>query len=576
MHGTTSLIARNPIRRRLPRRLETELAKLFCTLGFADYGAVLWDLAKRPDAECAGAAAAPKVSDEIMRQIAEQAVHDPCVLSAGAAAVAHLPQIDASTLDHIGLDVKGLFDAAGNRPDVVVMVGHRTSTEAEIFRRLRQGIDTTGLRTLVIVLEEASPAAAPPSRDGVTVLHWRDHCRDASAEDPRLLAMFVHALGPAAIVVGPARAAHHMLARFARALHPFHRLVALADTEDLTPVRQSGLLRRLRPILPYVTLVSASPSVARELATKLGLPEGDILVVGEGEAAYRAIASDRSDRRSARDLEVSRRLLGLKDGGNGLPPAPVAAPARRPEVDVSVVLLCHHEGALTVPALASLGDLLTTARAAGVRVEARAVLDQGDGATASRLDHCGWLDGVTHVAFGDPGPSRNVGAEAARGHYCAFIDGDDLWGAPWLLRAFRVAEGGGVREAIWHPQYIYLFHESDGEIVSRTERPDPHVRSCYLQQGASTAPGFDPRALLLDNLWSANAFAPRELFLKVPYRASSFEAQHGIEDWRWNLETLGLGLPHLVVPDTVHIIRVKDGDSMSKRHEAKDLLPILA
>ena len=74
--------------------------------------------------------------------------------------------------------------------------------------------------------------------------------------------------------------------------------------------------------------------------------------------------------------------------------------------DITVTALFHREGALAVPALASMSDLVATARAAGLVVEARAIIDQGDEATLHVLTTRGaWLDGVEEVSFGDTGLS---------------------------------------------------------------------------------------------------------------------------------------------------------------------------
>lgn len=559
------------VKRRLPKWFEKEFAKFLSTLGFAEYGGLLWDLANAPQADAPEPAAVPT---EIVRQIVDQARHDPCVLSAGVDALARLPQIDATTLDHAGVDVAGLFRAIDGRFDAIVMIAHQADVTALAGLGLE---DARAPKTLVIVLEEMSDqvsrVAPRPATTGPTWLFWRDHCRGAGADDPRLLAMFAHALGPATILVGRTKLAYQMIARFGRALGPFHRFVALVTTGDLAPAWQGALLRHIRAIVPYAEILADNAQTARSLSMKLGVPAQDMMVLGEGDdVARRVFGAELADRRSQREIAVTERLLGTSRPPSVRP----VAPAPRSSVEVSVVLVCHREGPLTVPALASLGDLLEGARAAGLSVEARAVLDCGDAATAALLSKCAWLDGVTEVAFGDPGSSRNAGAAAARGRYCAFLDGDDLWGASWLTRAFAAATEAPEASAVWHPEYIYLFHEADADVTISEAHASAPVQSCYLKQGSSAAPDFDARALLLDNLWSANAFALREIFLDVPYRASSSDTRHGIEDWRWNLETLGLGIQHRVVPDTVHIIRVKDGDSMSKRHEAGGLLPILA
>jgi len=49
--------------------------------------------------------------------------------------------------------------------------------------------------------------------------------------------------------------------------------------------------------------------------------------------------------------------------------------------DITVTIIFHREGSLALPALASMEELVTTARGAGIRVEARAVLDNADDLT---------------------------------------------------------------------------------------------------------------------------------------------------------------------------------------------------
>ena len=47
-------------------------------------------------------------------------------------------------------------------------------------------------------------------------------------------------------------------------------------------------------------------------------------------------------------------------------------------VDITVVINFHREGAFAIPALASMMDLIFTAREEGLRVESRATLDKVD------------------------------------------------------------------------------------------------------------------------------------------------------------------------------------------------------
>jgi hypothetical protein len=107
-----------------------------------------------------------------------------------------------------------------------------------------------------------------------------------------------------------------------------------------------------------------------------------------------------------------------------------------------------------------------------------------------------------------------------------------------------------------------------------TNFPNCGTRSHYGRHLASDDPAFDPRTLLLDNLWTANTYAKREIYLSHPYRANDPTSGFGIEDWTWNMDTLAAGLQHLVAPGTVHLIRMRKG-SRTSHSSAEGLLPFL-
>ncbi len=245
--------------------------------------------------------------------------------------------------------------------------------------------------------------------------------------------------------------------------------------------------------------------------------------------------------------------------------------------DISATIVFHAEGALVRPALASLRDMVDVARGAGIAVEARAILDRPDALTRHFVAlQGGWLDGVSEVALGDLGLTRNAAAEAARGRHLAFLDGDDLWGADWLRLAHAAATAPGApEEAIWHPEQLFFFSEGDFDRTANGPVPHPNVQASFKEQEASTAPGFDRDLLFLSNVWTANAFAARSLHLRHPYRAVDRGRGFGIEDWTWNIETLWAGIPHLVVPGAVHLIRLKESGSLNLRNLAEGLLPVL-
>lgn len=243
--------------------------------------------------------------------------------------------------------------------------------------------------------------------------------------------------------------------------------------------------------------------------------------------------------------------------------------------DVTVILICHSEGALAVPALASMYGLVQYGCGAGLVIEARAVLDQADDLTRYVVRNNGrWLDAIQEVSFGDLGLSRNAGTHASSGEFLAFLDGDDLWGAEWLSRAYASAnDGNAPSQAIWHPACLYFFSERDFDRRSASTTPDPGAEGHCMSHCSILDPDFDRDVLFLNNLWSANVFARRSVYLRYPYRRVNRNCGFGIEDWSWNIETLWDGLPHLVVPETVHLIRMKGQSSLGAQNVGEGLLP---
>lgn len=245
--------------------------------------------------------------------------------------------------------------------------------------------------------------------------------------------------------------------------------------------------------------------------------------------------------------------------------------------DVTVTIIFHREGAFALPALASMEELVSTAREAGIRVEARAVLDNADDLTRRLVASQGaWLDDIEEVSFGDLGLSRNKGAQSAHGKYLAFLDGDDLWGADWLRLAYAVATApDSPRDAVWHPESLYFFNWNDFDRHSISHQPRQDAQSFHFFHHPSVDSDLMLNTLFLENFWSANVFARRSLHLRHPYKSAEKESGFGIEDWSWNIETVWANIPHRVVSDTVHLIRVKESGSLNQKNDAEGLLPHL-
>lgn len=246
--------------------------------------------------------------------------------------------------------------------------------------------------------------------------------------------------------------------------------------------------------------------------------------------------------------------------------------------DITVIIVFHKEGEHALPALSSMAELVSSAREAGLQVEARAVLDRPNAQTRRFVaSRGGWLDEIEEVSFGDPGLTRNEAAKSAKGKFLAFLDGDDLWGSDWLTLAYLAATASGSpSNAIWHPESMYLFYSRDFDRQSVGWNPHPNVESFHFFFHPSADTELSLNTLFLESLWSANVFALRSIYLQHPYRATDSETGIGFEDWSWHIETVWAGIPHCIVADTVHIIRVKEVGSQNERNTAEGRLPYLS
>ena len=246
-------------------------------------------------------------------------------------------------------------------------------------------------------------------------------------------------------------------------------------------------------------------------------------------------------------------------------------------INIGLTIIFHREGALAVPALASMADMVVRTAAAGMRVETRAILDRPDHDTHRIVRKSGaWLDDIVTVEFGDLGASRNEGTRLSSCSHLAFLDGDDMWGADWLVKASASAFAARwPDDVIWHPEWLYYFDERDFDFHTAGGLPRMGARSFLMKHVASDSPELDRRGLLMNNFWSANVFASKSLHERFPYRQIDRSSGFGIEDWSWNIETLAAGVRHHVVADSVHLIRVKQSGSLGQQNGFDSLLPAI-
>lgn len=241
-------------------------------------------------------------------------------------------------------------------------------------------------------------------------------------------------------------------------------------------------------------------------------------------------------------------------------------------LDISVLIGFHREGLFAKPSLSSVIDLIAAAHAEGLSTEVVVTLDNADDLTEQIVSDA-TVDKVLKVAAGDIAGARNAGISAAEGKFLAILDGDDLWCNDWLTAAYRAAstEPGHI----WHPEYLYAFHESDLRFGLPAERPHYETASCFLRHQELDLEFLDIRDLAFENPWSANSFALTEVYRRHPYKPVDRIHRLGIEDFSWNIETVAAGYRHRTVAGTVHMYRVNRPGSQSADNNRQGLLPYL-
>jgi len=173
------------------------------------------------------------IKPSLIDQIKAQARHDPAVLAAGAWAVDRLCQrVSPDLLGNSGVDVRSIFAAIAERPDVVVLMPSIRAGEAEKFAAdLVHGLGSLShSKILVIVTEDTaksaisweSQAMLAPLRS-VRVVFWRDICGRCQTS-PQFLVRLLNALRPYRIVVINSRIGLEIIARFGRGLSQIARL----------------------------------------------------------------------------------------------------------------------------------------------------------------------------------------------------------------------------------------------------------------------------------------------------------------------------------------------------------------
>ena len=223
--------------------------------------------------------------------------------------------------------------------------------------------------------------------------------------------------------------------------------------------------------------------------------------------------------------------------------------------DISILVTAHNEAHLAGPSLQSAERAIAAAEAGGLLVERLVGLDAPTLETEQFFAQPNisrkWR--VEHYDFRDPYILRNNLVRQSSGKWLAWLDGDDLISENWLIAAVRfLQERPADSMEIAHPELNWVFDE-EAYVFSLIDQLDPIYSKAYLY---------------FNNYWDMMCICPRSLALRVPYQGRRPDLGYGYEDWHWNLEVMGLGAIHRVIPDTV-VAKRRRGRSVS-RHNAEN------
>lgn len=178
---------------------------------------------------------------------------------------------------------------------------------------------------------------------------------------------------------------------------------------------------------------------------------------------------------------------------------------------------------------------------------------------------------IYETNFGNPGEARNFLVEKSTGEFVAILDGDDLWSENWLVSALKKAVLSP--NTIFHPEVAFYFYESDLDLPF-ARGASPFARSHFVVYQDGNTSNSEHLSKLL-NFWTAHCLASRATFKATPYKPNNRSLALGIEDWSWNIATIGKGIKHESVPETVHCIRVKKQGSLNALNNSVGTLPWL-
>lgn len=230
-------------------------------------------------------------------------------------------------------------------------------------------------------------------------------------------------------------------------------------------------------------------------------------------------------------------------------------------VTVSVVINAHREGALLAPTISSVIQSAEKAKMAGISCKINLVLDAADQATRDAARLFKHDINIHEVEFKDLSLSRRHGLSLVDAEFTTFIDGDDLWGADWIVNCCKTCRKLDDSKVVVHPRVNMYF----GRGLTPHFWIHPDMREIDM----------NVLDVVVQNRWTALSFAPSEIYRKYTYQENRIVDGFGYEDWLWHIETIKAGVRHIVAKDTIHFIRRKSAGSLLGMSKANHVLPRL-
>lgn len=213
---------------------------------------------------------------------------------------------------------------------------------------------------------------------------------------------------------------------------------------------------------------------------------------------------------------------------------------------LTAIINGHREGVIAGVTARNALAAIALAEQQGIKTELLVILDRADDLTKEALRTGLGNRAIYHeTEFGDVGNARAFGTQQAKGEFCTFLDGDDLWSLNWLTEGYAAARK--------RPDAI---HHSHCNVVFGMER------NLWWHMD-SEGPFYEPDYMSWQNYWDSLSFVATDIHRRYPYCPSDSQSGFAYEDWHWNIITLKHGIAHKPVPGTIHFKRRRRGSLMS-------------